>query len=57
MNINYIVIVFYSMRRTNLIDLQPNDMVNLERSIEANGRNSGHFVQGHVDNTAIIEVS
>lgn len=46
----------YRMRRTNLIDLKTDDPVNLERSIAADGRNSGHFVQGHVDTTGIIEV-
>lgn len=28
--------------------------MNLERSLPADGRNSGHFVQGHVDGTASI---
>lgn len=30
--------------------------VNLERSVKMDGRNGGHFVQGHVDSTAIIKV-
>ena len=29
-------------------------MVNLERASEVGGRNSGHFVQGHVDDTGTI---
>jgi riboflavin synthase len=44
------------MRRTNLIDLKPGSPVNLERSMSADGRNSGHFVQGHVDGTGTITV-
>jgi riboflavin synthase len=43
-----------TMRKTNLIDLHPRDPVNLERSMAANARNSGHMVQGHVDGTGEI---
>eukprot|EP00753_Platysulcus_tardus_P006645 PLAT14384.1.p2 GENE.PLAT14384.1~~PLAT14384.1.p2 ORF type:complete len:242 (-),score=103.71 PLAT14384.1:21-746(-) len=38
-----------TVRRTNLGDLCMGDEVNLERSLAADGRNSGHMVQGHVD--------
>ncbi|MBO0858895.1 MAG: riboflavin synthase [Chloracidobacterium sp.] len=38
-----------TLRRTNLGALLPGDVVNLERSLSANGRIGGHFVQGHVD--------
>jgi riboflavin synthase len=38
-----------TLRRTNLCALRPGDGVNLERSLAANGRIGGHFVQGHVD--------
>ena len=38
-----------TLRRTNLGKLQPGARVNLERALRADGRNSGHFVQGHVD--------
>jgi riboflavin synthase len=38
-----------TLRRTNLGDLQPGSVVNLERPLAANGRLGGHFVQGHVD--------
>jgi len=38
-----------TLRRTNLGELQVGDRVNLERSLAANGRVGGHFVQGHVD--------
>lgn len=38
-----------SLRRTNLGDLHPGDLVNLERSLRMNDRLSGHVVSGHVD--------
>jgi riboflavin synthase len=38
-----------TLRRTQLGTLVPGDRVNLERSLAANGRLGGHFVQGHVD--------
>lgn len=43
-----------TLRRTNLGDLRPNHEVNLERSLAANGRIGGHFVQGHVDGTGVV---
>jgi len=42
------------MRLTNLIDLVPGSPVNLERSARVDARNSGHYVQGHVDGTGSI---
>jgi riboflavin synthase len=38
-----------TLQRTNLKDLAPGKKVNLERSLLADGRIGGHFVQGHVD--------
>ena len=38
-----------TLSRTNLGDLKPNQWVNLERCLAANGRLDGHIVQGHVD--------
>ena len=40
-----------TLQRTNLQDLIPGKKVNLERSLLADGRLGGHFVQGHVDAT------
>lgn len=40
-----------TLRCTNLGDLRPGSLVNLERSLAAGGRISGHIVQGHVDAT------
>jgi len=39
---------------TNLGDLRPGARVNLERALRADGRFGGHFVQGHVDTTAVV---
>jgi riboflavin synthase len=38
-----------TLRRTNLGDLAPGAVVNLERPLAAGGRLGGHIVQGHVD--------
>ena len=36
-------------RRTNLQFARPGSLVNLERSLRANGELGGHFVTGHID--------
>ena len=38
-----------TLSKTNLGKLEPGHPVNLERSLAANARLGGHFVQGHVD--------
>ncbi|MCB9934745.1 MAG: riboflavin synthase [Planctomycetes bacterium] len=38
-----------TLRLTNLGDLQPGALVNVERAMQAGARFDGHFVQGHVD--------
>ena len=38
-----------TLDKTNLGKLKVGDKINLERSLKVNDRNSGHFVQGHVD--------
>lgn len=43
-----------TLRCTNLGELLTDAEVNLERSLAANGRIGGHFVQGHVDGTGVI---
>jgi riboflavin synthase len=43
-----------TLRRTYFGDLKAGQAVNLERASEIGGRNSGHFVQGHVDGTGEI---
>lgn len=42
-----------TLDRSNLGDLRPGDLVNLERSMRLDGRLDGHIVQGHVDTTAL----
>ncbi len=42
-----------TLDRSNLGDLRPGDLVNLERSMKIDGRLDGHIVQGHVDTTAV----
>ncbi len=43
-----------TLRKTSLHGMQANDLVNLERSLAANGRIGGHIVQGHIDGTAEV---
>jgi riboflavin synthase len=42
-----------TLTKTNLKDWNINDIVNLERCLQANARLDGHIVQGHVDATAV----
>ncbi len=44
-----------SLRRTNLGDLKPGNLVNLERSLRVNDRLSGHVVSGHVDGVGTVK--
>ena len=46
-----------TLRRTNLESLFPGAGVNLERSLAADGRLGGHFVQGHVDTTTKVRAA
>lgn len=47
-----------TVRRTNLGELTEGSVVNLERALAADGRIGGHFVQGHIDETAdVVAVS
>lgn len=43
-----------TLRCTDLGDLVPGSLVNLERSMAGSDRNSGHVVQGHVDEAGKI---
>ena len=43
-----------TLRRTLLITSRAGDLVNLERSLAANGRIGGHIVQGHIEATARV---
>jgi riboflavin synthase len=44
-----------TLRRTNLGGLPVGGIVNLERSLKADGRLGGHFVQGHIDTTIAVK--
>jgi riboflavin synthase len=45
-----------TMDRSNLGQLKPGDVVNLERCMKVGDRLDGHIVQGHVDTTAVVSV-
>tara|TARA_B100000959_G_scaffold94458_1_gene100308 strand:+ start:147 stop:728 length:582 start_codon:yes stop_codon:yes gene_type:complete len=44
-----------TIKKTNFKFLKINDVVNLEKSMIFGQRISGHFVQGHIDTTAIVD--
>ena len=44
-----------TLSKTNLETWEQGTMVNLERCLTMNGRLDGHWVQGHVDSTAICK--
>ncbi len=44
-----------TLRRSNLGDLKPGDLVNLERSLTLAGRLSGHLVRGVVEGTCTLD--
>ena len=45
--------IYETMIKTSLGQLKVGDKVNLERCMRADSRIDGHFVQGHVDQTAV----
>lgn len=49
-----VAVVPETLRRTTLDQLIEGSILNLERSVKADGRMSGHYVQGHVDGIAEI---
>ncbi len=44
-----------TIRRTNLGQTKPGEMVNIERSLRVGDRLEGHFVLGHVDGTGVLK--
>lgn len=42
-----------TIEKTNIADWKENDRINLERALKVGDRLDGHFVQGHVDVTAV----
>lgn len=49
----YVTAVEETLLKTNLGQLAPGSVVNLERCMPADGRFDGHIVQGHVDQTGV----
>jgi riboflavin synthase len=54
-NIYKVTAIEETLQKTNLQSWNLNDLVNIERCLSFNGRLDGHFVQGHVDTTAICK--
>jgi len=48
-------VVRETLDRTNLGSLGVGSRVNLERALRADGRLDGHLVQGHVDETGVVD--
>ncbi len=44
-----------TLQKTNIGDLNIDDIVNIERAMKMNARLDGHIVQGHVDQTAVCK--
>ncbi len=53
-NILIFDVIAETLQKTTLGRLTPGDRVNLERSLRADGRFDGHFVQGHVEGMAEV---
>ncbi len=47
-------VVLETLAKSNLGELQPDSIVNLERPMLADGRFDGHMVQGHVDGVGVV---
>src|SRR5450432_1644439 len=43
-----------TLDKTNLGELIPGDLVNVERTLKVGDRIDGHFVQGHIDTVGIL---
>ena len=44
-----------TLTKSTLDKLSPSSQVNIERAVKATDRFGGHFVQGHIDGTAIVK--
>ena len=47
-----VTLVDETLKKSNFSNVKVGSLLNLERSMKANGRLDGHIVQGHVDDTA-----
>lgn len=52
---HFVTAVEETLQRSNLGKMVPGSLVNLERSMLANGRFDGHIVQGHVDQVGHVK--
>lgn len=52
---HWVTAVQETLQKTNLGELQPGSLVNLERCMLNNGRFDGHIVQGHVDQVGFVK--
>jgi len=51
-NQHVVIAIPETLKKTNLGQRQPGDLMNLERALSLQDRLGGHFVQGHVDTVA-----
>lgn len=51
-NVHRVTAIQETLEKTNLQNWKGGDIINLERSMQMNGRIDGHIVQGHVDGTS-----
>ena len=49
--VHQVTAICETLEKTNLQNWKEGDIINLERSMQMNGRIDGHIVQGHVDGT------
>ncbi len=54
-NLYKVTAIEETLNKTNLQQLQTNDLVNLELCMRMNARLDGHIVQGHVDQTGKVK--
>ena len=52
---HWVTAIQETLEKSNLGDLQPGNLVNLERCMLNNGRFDGHIVQGHVDQLGVVK--
>ncbi len=52
-NMHRVTAIQETLEKTNLQNWKEGDIINLERSMQMNGRIDGHIVQGHVDGTGL----
>lgn len=51
----HVTLMPQTFEKTTFKDLQPGDLVNLERSLQVGDRLEGHIVTGHVDDVTVVQ--